>query len=161
MRKAWLRDLPALDVEKLEFTEVNQCYTQFEEQRKYYHEGNSTCYQLFDDDIPQELRDHIREHLDGYFKCEPTFAITRIDPGNTVPVHRDEHHRLREKHGEKGTRFLIFLEDWQSGHYFEKDEDPVVEWQRGEVYDFDHTVLHLAGNMGNRPFYSLQVTAIT
>ena len=53
------------------------------------------------------------------------------------------------------------MEDWKSGHYYEVHEQPFTKWRKGDWVKFGIDDWHLAGNMGEYPFYSAQVTVIT
>ena len=112
---------------------------------------------MFDDECPEWIN-NIPKHLPKDFVDYVTSAI-RIDPGQTVPFHFDKHYLLKSKYGEGKTyRYLIFLEDWKSGHYYEIFDQPFTKWKRGDWIKFAQEDWHLAGNMGIEPFYSAQVT---
>ena len=89
-------------------------------------------------------------------------SVINIPPGQTIPYHLDYHYLLQRNHGQGDTwRYLIFLEDWRRGHYFEVQNEPVIKWRRGDWIKFHRNDWHLAGNMGTEPFYSAQVTVKT
>ena len=48
-----------------------------------------------------------------------------------------------------------------SGHYYEVHDQPFVKWKKGDWVKFGIDDWHLAGNMGEYPFYSAQITVIT
>ncbi|WP_133165286.1 hypothetical protein [Synechococcus lacustris] len=115
---------------------------------------------MFDDDCPDwvwQIASRLLESLDenpGY-----VVSIVRIDPGNTIPNHVDAHFKVQEKYGKgKTARYLIMLEDWKSGHYYEIHNQPYIKWRKGDWTLFGSDDWHLAGNMGDEPFYSMQVT---
>jgi hypothetical protein len=94
-----------------------------------------------------------------------SWSLYRMAPGTTLPNHGDTYTRFREIYdiADPNTIFraVVFLEDWQSGHYFEVNEDPVVEWVAGETIIWRNDVLHLAANMGMTDRYTLQITGVS
>ena len=87
----------------------------------------------------------------------------RMMPGTMLPTHIDKYKnyaKVVDLVGEEYRikRALIFLEDWQSGHYFELNGSPHLNWRAGDVQMWDHNVPHAAGNMGVTPRYTLQIT---
>lgn len=145
------------ELDDLEFTDYFSCYTQTEETKKYYTPENSSIWQMFDEESPQwihNLSKKIPQDFTNYVA-----SVIKIMPGNTIPYHKDKHYWLQEKYGFGETwRYLIFLEDWKAGHYFEIYNKPIVQWKAGYWIKFHQRDWHLAGNMGTEPFYSAQIT---
>ena len=109
------------------------------------------------DDSPDWIHDLALQVPQDFTHHE--ISVIKILPGNTIPLHQDKHYLLQKKHGVGETwRYLIFLEDWKSGHYFEISDQPIVEWKAGDWVKFHRSHWHLVGNMGEQPFYSAQVT---
>ena len=90
------------------------------------------------------------------------WALYRMRPGDVLPEHGDIYLRYREIYGIKDIakirRYIIFLEDWQSGHYLEVDKTPVLQWRAGEGVYWHGDTPHLAANMGKTSRYTLQIT---
>lgn len=90
------------------------------------------------------------------------WSIYRMMPGTVLPEHSDTYVRFRQIYGLSSEisvrRAIIFLEDWQSGHYLEVARDAIVHWQAGDGIYWDDTTSHLAANMGHTPRYTLQIT---
>jgi hypothetical protein len=87
----------------------------------------------------------------------------RMMPGTILPTHRDLYKKYIELFSLKGQehtirRAVIFLENWQSGHYFEGNGDPLTQWQAGDTVEWCYDTPHLAANVGLTPRYTLQVT---
>lgn len=87
----------------------------------------------------------------------------RMTTGTFLPPHIDSYKRYIELFNLQGKehtiqRAIIFLEDWKSGHYFELDKEPFMQYQAGEVAGWGYGVEHSAGNFGLEPRYTLQVT---
>lgn len=92
------------------------------------------------------------------------WSVYRMPPGTVLPNHADTYQRFREIYqiDDPNTIFraVVFLEDWESGHYFEIDNSPVTEWCAGEYVMWQNDVFHLAANMGKTNRYTLQITGI-
>lgn len=87
----------------------------------------------------------------------------RMDPGTILPKHRDTYKRYIEIFELENThasvhRAIVFLEDWQSGHYLEVADEPITQWRAGDVVTWWYDTPHLAANMGTTPRYTLQIT---
>ena len=87
----------------------------------------------------------------------------RMGPGTILPMHSDLYVKYIDLFNLKGRedtirRAVIFLEDWQSGHYLEICGDSITNWQAGNVVEWAYDAPHLAANMGITPRYTLQVT---
>lgn len=84
--------------------------------------------------------------------------------GIVLPEHGDTYAKFREIYGVPDSavimRAIIFLEDWQSGHYLEIDQTPVVAWRAGDGIFWQDDTPHLAANMGHTPRYTLQITGL-
>lgn len=145
-----------MDLAGVNWQDYFQCYRQLPELEKYYNQHNSCIWQMLDNNpewvhqlatlVPQDFMHH-------------EVSIIKIVPGMTVPYHADKHYILQKNHGPGDTwRYLIFLEDWKMGHYFEVHSKPVVQWKAGDWIKFHRSDWHLAGNMGMEPFYTAQIT---
>ena len=148
--------ISAHDLDSLKFTEYFQTYQQLPEVEKYYTVHNSSIWQLLDECPPwiHDLSQQIPKDFDHY-----VVSAIKIPPGQTIPCHADKHYILQQTHGAGDTwRYLIFLEDWKNGHYFEINNQPIVNWKAGNWVKFHRSCWHLGGNMGIHPFYSAQVT---
>ena len=87
----------------------------------------------------------------------------RMMPGTILPTHQDLYKKyieLFDLEGQEHTihRAVIFLEDWQPGHYLEVMDQPVVKWRAGDVVEWVYDTPHMAANMGSAPRYTLQIT---
>ena len=87
----------------------------------------------------------------------------RMMPGTILPTHQDLYKKyieLFDLQGQEHTihRAVIFLQDWQPGHYFEGNGDPFVQWQAGFSVEWQYNTPHMAANTGSTPRYTLQVT---
>lgn len=87
----------------------------------------------------------------------------RMNTGTVLPTHSDLYVKyidLFNLQGQEHTirRAIVFLEDWQPGHYAEYLEQPFVSWRAGAVIEWHYDVPHMAANMGLTPRYTLQIT---
>jgi len=87
----------------------------------------------------------------------------RMNTGTVLPTHQDLYKKyidIFNLQGQEDTirRAIIFLEDWQPGHYAEVNGDPIVKWTAGTVIEWEYNTPHMAANFGLTPRYTLQVT---
>jgi hypothetical protein len=87
----------------------------------------------------------------------------KMMPGTILPTHQDLYKKYIDifgLHGQEHTirRALVFLQDWQPGHYLEGMNEPVVKWRAGDVIEWCYDTPHMAANMGSTARYTLQVT---
>ena len=90
-------------------------------------------------------------------------SIMKQSPGQTLPSHEDTFYKFATEHDVDPyacCRVNIFLEDWQSGHYFEINEQSVLHWKRGDAIIIERDEPHLSGNMGMTTKYTMQVTGV-
>lgn len=85
-------------------------------------------------------------------------------PGTIMPEHSDTFTKYREIVNLSPTddvgRAVIFLEDWKSGHYFEINNTPIVDWKKGDYVLWKNDTPHIAANLGKENRYTMQVTGI-
>lgn len=93
-----------------------------------------------------------------------SWSVYRMGPGTTLPEHRDTYSRFREVYklapDQRIIRIIVFLEDWQSGHYLEMNGSPVIRWRAGDWVCWQDGFPHLAANIGKTNRYTLQITGI-
>ena len=87
----------------------------------------------------------------------------RMDTGTVLPRHSDLYLKyidLFKLQGQEHTirRAIVFLEDWQPGHYAECCDTPIVDWKAGNIIEWEFDSPHLAANLGLAPRYTLQIT---
>jgi hypothetical protein len=87
----------------------------------------------------------------------------RMKTGTILPTHSDlyvkyvkifnlqgQEHRIR--------RAVVFLEDWQPGHYSEVNGEGIVNWSAGDIVEWAYDLPHAAANIGIEDRYTLQIT---
>ena len=87
----------------------------------------------------------------------------RMDTGTVLPTHSDLYVKYVKLYNLQGLsnrirRAVIFLEDWQPGHYSEIADTGMVNWRAGTVLEWDYDTPHAAANIGVAPRYTLQIT---
>ena len=89
-------------------------------------------------------------------------TIYKMKTDEVLPVHFDTYKYYRSLFhlGENVdvVRTIVFLEDWDSGHYIEVDGEPYVGWQAGDWITWTNDTPHMAANIGLDPRYTLQIT---
>lgn len=113
-------------------------------------------------DMRQHEPDWIAPFRDHFDLDNFAWSLYRMGPGTVLPLHSDTYQRFRKVHDlEPDTtvaRIIVFLEDWQSGHYLEMDSTAIVNWRAGDWVLWTNDFPHLAANMGSTPRYTLQIT---
>lgn len=93
-----------------------------------------------------------------------TITLYYIPPGVIMPEHSDTfevYRKIMNIDSSKSIgRAVVFLEDWKSGHYFEINENPVVNWKSGDYVLWKNDIPHLAANLGKEKRYTMQITGI-
>jgi hypothetical protein len=121
---------------------------------------------------PDFILAHIHQGIDNekekFFKEQfpklnnPLFAIQKMSAGMMLPYHSDEYaYFLRTNPNttiDRVCRLIVFLEDWQPGHYFEGMDRPYTDWRAGFTVEWPYNTPHMAANMGLTPRYTLQIT---
>lgn len=106
----------------------------------------------------------ISNHFSEILSIEKSsMSIYCMPPGTIMPEHQDMYHRYKAindvNDDEDICRILVFLEDWKSGHYFEIEDNPIVNWQSGDYCAWYNNASHMAANIGRENRYTLQITA--
>lgn len=126
----------------------------------YYRDTNNLL-QGFDEELPAVCQQFYKElNVESHDKA---MSWTCLVPGNVIPVHQDKFYKLRTKHNvdiSKCLRFLVFLQDWELGHYVEFEERVITQWKKGDVWMFNHESKHFAGNSSNNNFYTCQINIV-
>jgi hypothetical protein len=108
------------------------------------------------------------EYANGFYNIFPWdsmgLSFFRMNTLEMLPLHKDHYTSYKEKFDIKDPsgiwRAVVFLEDWKSGHYFEVDGKPIVDWCYGDYVAWNNDVPHFAGNFGLEPRYTMQITGI-
>jgi len=87
-------------------------------------------------------------------------------PGNVITVHRDTFFQINKMYPDDTrtkVRANIYLEDWKVGHIIQyKDIDKEwknsTHWSASEGFLWDSDILHVSGNIGLEPKFTLQIS---
>jgi hypothetical protein len=91
------------------------------------------------------------------------FVFYKMTTGIIMPTHVDHYFSYCQVFNierSKVYRAIVFLEDWNPGHYFEIDGSAIVNYSRGEYVLWSADVPHAASNIGLIDRYTLQITGI-
>lgn len=129
---------------------------------KSYHEENTVIQQLWYD------RDQINYLELGRQLGMEVITVSSIlqPPGNVITLHRDTFFQINKKYPtdpRTKVRANIYLEDWKVGHIIQyKDVDSEwknsTHWKAREGFIWDSDILHVSGNIGLEPKFTLQVS---
>jgi len=123
-----------------------------------YSKANNDLPQAFDSEIPNYEKFPTALGLDNV-----AVSWTCIEPGQAIPIHQDAFYKLRQKHSvdiEQCVRYLVFLQDWELGHFVEFENFELTKWHKGDVYKFDYQATHCAANASNSRFVTCQVNSL-
>jgi hypothetical protein len=84
-----------------------------------------------------------------------------METGVILPPHEDMYVQYSEMFNctlDEIERVLLFMEDWKSGHYFEVDGNPIMDYKAGTYAWWKGKVEHMAANIGAGYRYTLQLT---
>ena len=113
-------------------------------------------------EIQPSWNDKIVEWVREEFELEDIgCCYYRMVTNEILPTHGDDYKLYREKFDcelDDINRIIIFLEDWKSGHYFEMDGEPKVNWKAGNFIIWRGGIEHMAANIGIEDRYTLQIT---
>ena len=94
---------------------------------------------------------------------KPGFVFYKMVTGDIMPTHTDHFRRYCEVFEVDRTdvwRAVIFLQDWKSGHYFEIDGNPILNYKKGDYVLWSCDTPHAASNIGIEDRYTLQITGV-
>lgn len=126
----------------------------------FWNETNTQFWQTKENDMDFDFSEvksqiPIQDH---------TIGMIKLDPGTTLPWHKDSFYMLRQKRQdwkEQGlipVRYLIFAEDWKIGHFVQLEDQTVSHWKAGDCWFFCYQTQHLGTNAGLEPMISIQVS---
>jgi hypothetical protein len=144
---------------------INKPFNDEETLRKWKSLGyNYEKYTGLMRDQSQQLPDWCFNVLEQIPLQKSSITLYCMSPGTIMPEHSDTFIKYREimnlKSIDNVGRAVIFLEDWKSGHYFEIDETPMVNWKKGDYVLWKNDTPHMAANLGKENRYTMQVTGI-
>ena len=129
---------------------------------KNFHIGN--LLQAFENELPIFYKNFSRSlQLNENIPTMTSWIC--IVPNQIIGPHNDSFFQLRKKYNDPDIsqcrRYLIFLEDWVFGQIVEFKSKTIRNWSNGDVWIFDSTETHWAGNASNFNFHTCQVSTFT
>ena len=116
---------------------------------------------LFDESAGRQLPSFVEDVKEFFPQLKNIgSAFYRMNGVTVMPPNRDNYEtysKLFNVEKKDVRRVLIFLEDWKHGHYFEIDGAQYSNWKAGSCVMWTDEI-HAAGNTGNEPRYTLQLT---
>jgi hypothetical protein len=88
-------------------------------------------------------------------------TLTRQDPGQVLPWHRDAFYYLRNTNKDDARpiwRFLVFMEDWKIGHLVQTENSIYTNWKAGDTIIWQPETFHLSANAGLAPKWTCNIT---
>jgi hypothetical protein len=154
--RTWADEHHHLEYENVPFNDK-------ETQKRWQDIGHDYKYytgDLYDMRRPQPEYVKSFGQLLGWENCTTSFYC--MTPGRILPEHNDTYQRYRQIFNIDNPysiwRAIIFLEDWQSGHYLEVSQCPITQWQAGDCVLWQYNTPHLAANLGQQNRYTVQLT---
>ena len=130
-----------------------------------YPEGSDIIYQSFGDQCPQWAHDVSKLFT---WVDHKQITINKIMPGRFIPPHKDKMYKMRQylddanvyTENKELVRITIFLQDHKIGHWLNIDNHSYDNYSKGDYTYIFPEQLHVVGNLGNEPRYTMQVTGL-
>ncbi len=128
-----------------------------------YKKEQTKYLQIFSDEYPKLFEKFIKFSKLG---CASSSLIKQY-PGNTIPWHYDTHVTFKNKikkdkisKNKKVVRYMVFLTDWDWGHYFCVGNNVVHQWKAGDFITWEPHIHHCGSNAGMTPKITLNITGL-
>ena len=130
-----------------------------------YNNQNTRFYRVFSKDHEKIFKKFIE-----MTKLEMAVSsIIKQLPGQTVPWHRDNYFAFAKSIENKGIkinkkkikRYMIFLSDWDYGHFFSVGSSIVNKWKKGDIITWKPHIHHCGCNGGMTPKVTMNITGIS
>jgi len=149
------------DVSELKYKDLNYEFT-----TTVYGEGRNNLVQAgYNGENTQHgvavTTDEYQRFADALFPKRNQHYALKQNPGCVLPAHIDPFNKFRQAHNvrhEDCVRLVFFMEDWQSGHYFEVEEKVITRWKAGDCVKIESDTMHLSANAGTLPKYTFVLT---
>jgi hypothetical protein len=155
--------IPKISFEFLQFKE-----RPFQDEKTIeYWKRNGHIYEKYSGSTIEKNQGHpnwVNQIEEKFNLKNKTSCVYCMTPGTIMPEHRDFYKKYKSLYNLSNAndivRIVIFLEDWKSGHYFEIDDNPIVNWKHGDYIMWKNDTPHMAANIGRENRYTLQITGI-
>ena len=89
-------------------------------------------------------------------------GLHKMKPGMILPEHSDPYIAFAQRNEieniEKITRYVIFLEDYKTGHFIQISDNVYTRYRAGDFVKWSGYTSHAAYNLGTEDRYTLQIT---
>ena len=114
--------------------------------------------QITDADFPDILKPY--KEFAGFGECKAV-ALKQY-PGQFLPWHQDTYVGFKKEFNVPDdvevTRYSLFLEDWNWGHYFAVGNNVIHQWKQGDFLEIKPSMHHVTCNAGITPKLSMTIT---
>ena len=123
-----------------------------------YNENNTRSLQITDSEFPEIFEPY--KKFAGFGDCK-VVALKQY-PGQFLPWHEDTYVGFRQEFNVPDdvqiTRYSLFLEDWNWGHYFTAGNNVMHQWKQGDILQLKPRMHHATCNAGMVPKLTMTIT---
>ena len=123
-----------------------------------FNEHNTKSLQITDSEFPEIFEPY--KKFTGFGDCK--VVTLKQYPGQFLPWHEDTYVGFKKEfnvpNDVKVTRYSIFLEDWNWGHYFAAGNSVMHQWKQGDFLEIKSKMPHATCNAGMIPKLTMTVT---
>ena len=118
-----------------------------------YNEHNTQYFKFANEDL-----DHWYEPMKALFPQLKKMGVSLFvqPPGHCIPSHVDTYSSFMRRTGEypdytKLKRYMVFVSDWDWGHFFHYGNHCINQWRGGDLWDLKGGIYHGSANAGITP----------
>ena len=126
-----------------------------------YKKEQTQYFQIFSKEYPEIFQKYMS--ISGLENC--TSSIIKQYPGNIIPWHYDTHitfknfvKKNKNLSKKQVIRYMVFLTDWDWGHYFCVGNSIVHQWRAGDIITWPTHLHHCGSNSGMSPKITMNIT---
>ena len=123
-----------------------------------YNENNTRSLQITDSEFPEIFEPY--KKFAGFGECK-VVALKQY-PGQFLPWHEDTYVGFRQEFNVPDdvqiTRYSLFLENWNWGHYFTAGNNVMHQWKQGDILELKPRMHHATCNAGMIPKLTMTIT---
>jgi hypothetical protein len=101
----------------------------------------------------------IFQKMTDLFALKDPYARVHVQyPGEVFDLHLDRLHRWNPDDHTRTVKFIVHLNDWEPGHFYQYGNYSHTNWRAGEVHTFDwQNVPHATANASRTPRVLLHI----
>ena len=123
-----------------------------------FNDHNTKSLQIMDSEFPEIFEPY--KKFAGFRDCK-VVALKQY-PGQFLPWHQDLYFGFKEEFDVpddvKITRYSLFLQDWQWGHFFSAGNCIMHQWKQGDIIELEPKIHHATCNAGMVPKLTMTIT---